>query len=96
MSPGPRFWMRAAARLLARPRLWPTALAQSVRLAAPGWWRHAPYLPFPDPEYVRFRLETQYGSAVERDRPDPDDLVVYLEWCAAMARSQRRRRDTRG
>ena len=34
--------------------------------------------PLPDPAYLRFRLETQYGT----DRaPDPDDIVTYLHWC---------------
>ena len=34
--------------------------------------------PLPDPDYLRFRLETQYGAG---GRPDPRDLVAYLEWC---------------
>ena len=32
----------------------------------------------PDPDYLRFRFETQYGDT---GRPDPHDLVTYLEWC---------------
>ena len=32
----------------------------------------------PDPAYLRFRLETQYGS--DHD-PEPDDVVTYLHWC---------------
>lgn len=71
--------------VLARPWLWPTALLQLLRLAPTGWWRRWPVLPKPDPEWVRFRLVTQYG--------DPDhaasaaDVVAWLEWC----RTQRRR-----
>jgi hypothetical protein len=75
---GPRFWVRSAGSLARRPSLWGTALTQAGRMARPGWWRRPPFLPVPDPAYVRFRLETQYGR---QDLPEPQDLVVYLEWC---------------
>jgi len=82
---------RAAVRaVVARPRLWTTALRQAVRLARPRWWRRAPFLPLPDPDYVAFRMETQYGA---RAHPaEPGDLVAYLEWCHAQDREMRRRR----
>jgi hypothetical protein len=64
--------------VLARPGLWLTALGQAARLARPRWWARVPFLPVPDPDYLRFRFETQYGSG---GRPDPYDLVTYLEWC---------------
>jgi hypothetical protein len=32
----------------------------------------------PDPDYVRFRMQTAYGS---NGSPDPEDLVAYLSWC---------------
>jgi hypothetical protein len=44
-----------------------------------GWWRRAPFLPLPRPEYLEFRMVTQYG--VNSARPDPDDVVNYLRWC---------------
>ncbi len=69
---------RAALALSRRPPLWPTAIAQLFRLASPGWWRHRPFLPLPDPAYLRFRLETAYGD--ERE-PDPADVVTYVHWC---------------
>jgi hypothetical protein len=72
------FWARAGAALAREPALWPTAFGQAGRLARPGWWRRAPFLPVPDAEYVRFRLDTQYGAA---GAPDPEDLVTYLRWC---------------
>jgi hypothetical protein len=75
------FWARATTLVLARPRLWAAALRQALRLARPGWWRRPPFLPVPDPAYLRFRFETQYGDDA---RPDPRDLVAYLEWCHAM------------
>jgi len=56
-----------------------------MRLARPRWWRRAPFLPLPEPEYVRFRLETAYGEIVV---PPSADLVAYLQWCADSTRAQ--------
>jgi hypothetical protein len=56
---------------------------QVFRLARSGWWRRPPFLPLPDAEYLRFRFETQYGTAGGA-RPDPTDVVAYLEWCRGM------------
>jgi hypothetical protein len=78
------FWPRAAWLVVRRPHLWVTALRQAHRLARPHWWRHAPFLPLPDPDYLAFRLETQYGSGDTGGRPDARDLVEYLEWCREM------------
>ena len=64
--------------VVVRPHLWSTAVRQGFRLARPGWWRRAPFLPVPDADYLAFRLETQYGAD---GRPDPRDLVTYFEWC---------------
>jgi hypothetical protein len=67
------------------PTLWATGLRQATVLARPGWWRRPPFLPVPDPDYLRFRLETAYGGA--GDRPlEADDLVAYLRWCRALRR----------
>ena len=75
-----RRWLgRAALAVVVRPSLWAIAVVQVVRLAAPGWWRRWPPIPMPDPAYLRFRLQTQYGDT-ERE-PDPSDLVAYLQWC---------------
>ena len=63
-----------------RPRLWPTALRQARRLAAPGWWHRWPFLPVPPPAYLRFRLQTAYGGPGTTPIA-PHDLVTYLTWC---------------
>jgi hypothetical protein len=78
----------AARAVLVRPHLWATALRQAGRLARPGWWRRAPFLPRPDPDYLAFRMETQYGAPSHP--PEADDLVAYLEWCRAQERLRRR------
>ena len=83
-----RAWFgRAALALLAHPALWLTALVQVGRLAPSRWWTRRPFLPLPDPEYLRFRLQTQYGDP-ERE-PDPADVVTYLEWCRRYGRLAR-------
>jgi len=68
-----------------RPHLWWVAARQVMRIARPRWWRRAPFLPLPEPEYLRFRLETAYGEIVA---PRPTDLVAYLEWCADPPRAR--------
>ena len=69
----------AAAAIARRPTLWPTAIRQVFVLASPGWWRRRPFLPLPDPGYLRFRLITQYGDGDHR--MEPADVVTYLRWC---------------
>ena len=81
-------WFASAARAVVRhPSLWPTAVVQVFRLAPRGWWRRRPYLPVPDPDYLRFRLQTQYGDA--EHAPEPGDVVAYLKWCRGYARIAR-------
>ena len=72
------WWSQVAWAVGRRPSLWGVALVQLLRLARPGWWRRAPFVPLPDADYLRFRLETQYGS--DHD-PEPGDVVTYLHWC---------------
>ena len=71
-------WVRVVGAVLRHPSLWGVAIVQAFRLASPGWWRRRPFLPVPDADYLRFRLETQYGS--DRD-PEPEDVITYLHWC---------------
>jgi hypothetical protein len=73
-------WLVAAFAIIIRPRLWWVALRQTLRIARPNWWRRSPFLPIPNADYLRFRLETAYGRVIA---PKPADLVAYLEWCAS-------------
>jgi hypothetical protein len=78
--------MAATYAVLRRPSLWGTAINQIRILAHPGWWRRPPFLPLPDPAYLRFRLETAYGGDSVR-LLRPEDVVTYLSWCRAWRRS---------
>jgi hypothetical protein len=82
--PGRQLW-GALVAILVRPWLWWTALRQLARIAPRAWWRHPPFLPVPDAGYLRFRLETQYGSA-GASATVPDDVVTYLKWCRESGR----------
>jgi hypothetical protein len=62
-------------------------MTQALRIARPGWWRRAPFLPLPDSLYLRFRFETAYGPG---GAPDAADVVTYLEWCREFRRHSRR------
>jgi hypothetical protein len=77
-------YVRAGGALAARPELWATALRQVRVLAVAGWWRRAPFLPLPDPAYLRFRMVTAYGDPDHA--PEPGDIVTYLHWCRAWQR----------
>lgn len=65
--------------MLVRPGLWLTAARVGLRACPHGWWRHAPFLPRPDREYMRFRFETAYGRT---GRPEVRDVIGYLHWVA--------------
>lgn len=84
--PGASWWGRVGWLLLRNPGLWATAVTQAFRLARPGWWRRLPFLPMPDPAYLRFRLETQYGGDPGDREPEPVDLITYLHWCREFPR----------
>jgi hypothetical protein len=78
-------WWPAVLAVVRRPSLWAVATTQVFRLAASGWWRRPPFLPLPDPSYLRFRMTTAYGDP--HRAPDADDVVTYLHWCKAWPRS---------
>jgi len=76
--------------VLAHPSLWPTALRQVLVLSPSGWWRRPPFVPLPDPGYMRFRMVTAYGGSGDRTA-EPADLLTYLRWCRAWPGATSRR-----
>jgi hypothetical protein len=73
---------RAIGAVAPHPRLWSTALVAGAALVPRRWWRRWPPLPRPDPSYLRFRMQTFYGDPAHR--PEPQDVVAWLEWCQSM------------
>jgi hypothetical protein len=78
MSSWLRLSLTLAARAAVRPALAADLLRVSWRFRAREWWRHAPFLPLPDREYVRWRMHTAYGDhdAV----PPAEDVIRYARW----------------
>ncbi len=75
--------LRAARAVAGRPDLWPTALRAAADLRRTGWWRRPPFLPVPDPAWLRFRLVTAYGGEGTLDATTPleaEELLTWLEW----------------
>ena len=64
--------------VLFRPSLWATALTQAFRLIPRRWWARAPFLPLPTSDYIRFRVQTQYGD--QNHVIEVDDVLSYLNW----------------
>ncbi|NNC92005.1 MAG: hypothetical protein HKN80_05900 [Acidimicrobiia bacterium] len=64
--------------VIRRPLLWPEALRTLVAFTPRRWWQHAPFLPVPRRPYLRWRLQTAYGSPDAA--PAASDLVHFLEW----------------
>lgn len=74
-------WSNALAVLmaiLARPRLWWTAIVVARRMVPTRWWARAPFLPVPSRSYVRFRKEAYYGDSQAPFLPA--DVLKYLMW----------------
>jgi len=83
-----RSWTTVVAAVARHPELWATATGQVFRLSPTDWWRRVPFLPSPDPAYVRFRVTTQEGSGGP-GVPDAHDVVEYLRWCRSLSRARR-------
>jgi hypothetical protein len=51
-----------------------------------NWWRVAPFIPVPDPDYWKFRLTTAYGNSdVE---VDIHDAVAAAHWSRRVRRGR--------
>jgi hypothetical protein len=75
--------------VLRHPSLLLAAVSETLRLAAPGWWRRWPPLPLPDPALWQFRMETAYGGRGDAV-PSAADVVSFLTWSRDMHQYRRR------
>lgn len=73
-----RLTLALAARSLVHPTLAVDLMTVAWRFRAREWYRHAPFLPLPDPTYLRWRMYTAYGDfdAI----PSADEVVRYARW----------------
>lgn len=75
-------WLGLAASLvgrgLVRPALVVDLLALVWAFRRRDWYRRTPFLPLPDPEYMRWRMYTAYGD--ESAVPPPEDVIRFARW----------------
>jgi hypothetical protein len=71
--------VRCVGLVAIHPSLWLTAKRQYVATLPRRWWTRRPFLPIPPADYMRFRLQTQYGSS--EHRIEAVDVLNYLSWC---------------
>ncbi|MBA3346171.1 MAG: hypothetical protein H0T44_12905 [Gemmatimonadales bacterium] len=75
-------WSSLAARLALRglldPRLGIDLLRTTWAFRRRAWWTRAPFLPLPDPTYLRWRMYTAYAD--EHAVPPAEDVVRFARW----------------
>jgi hypothetical protein len=75
-------WLRLALtlglRAIRRPRLALDLIRVTWHFRSTDWFRRFPFLPLPDPTYLRWRMYTAYGdyNAV----PSATDVERYARW----------------
>ena len=60
------------------PRVARDLLSLAWAMRARDWYRTAPFLPLPPPEYLRWRMYTAYGD--EESLPSASEVVRYARW----------------
>lgn len=70
--------VRLTGRAVANPRVAVDLVALAWAFRRRGWWRRAPFLPLPDPEYLEWRMHTAYGD--ECGLPPVEDVVRFARW----------------
>jgi hypothetical protein len=65
-------------RAVLQPRLAFDLLGLAWAFRAHDWYRQAPFLPVPPPEYIRWRMYTAYGD--EAAVPPVEDVVRFAKW----------------
>jgi len=81
-SPAPASWgglvVALSLRALINPRLAFALLRTVWAFRRRAWWRIPPFLPAPDPVYLRWRMFTAYGD--EAAVPPPRDVIAFARW----------------
>jgi hypothetical protein len=80
--PAPARWPQTLAalttRALLRPRLAWDLFATAWAFRRRHWLTRPPFLPLPDPEYLRWRMYTAYGN--EEAVPPVEDVIRFAQW----------------
>lgn len=75
-------WLKLALALAGQSVRHPTLGVDLVRVGwrfrRRRWYRRFPFLPLPDREYVRWRMETAYGAP--DTIPPAEDVTRYARW----------------
>ena len=73
-----RLVTRLALRTIRRPRLGIDLLKIAWRFRSREWYKRFPFIPLPDPTYLRWRMYTAYGdyNAI----PSARDVERYARW----------------
>jgi hypothetical protein len=74
----PSLSLQLALRALVSPRLAVDLVRLAWSFRARAWYRHAPFLPLPPREYMRWRMFTAYGD--EDAVPPLEDVVRFARW----------------
>jgi hypothetical protein len=74
----PALILQLAARAALRPRLAVDLVRAAWAFRQRGWYLRPPFLPLPDPAYLRWRMYTAYAD--ERAVPPADDVVRFARW----------------
>ena len=67
-----------AARAAVRPRVAADLVAAAWAFRRRRWWARAPFLPLPDPAYLRWRMHTAYAD--EGAVPPAEDVIRFARW----------------
>jgi hypothetical protein len=69
---------RLAGQALLSPRLAVDLIRTAWAFRRRGWYARPPFLPLPDPTYLRWRMYTAYGD--EAAVPPREDVVRFARW----------------
>lgn len=74
----PRLVAALMLRTVGRPALAWDLLATAWAFRRRDWMTRPPFLPLPDPPYLRWRMYTAYGD--EHAVPPVEDVVRFAQW----------------
>lgn len=74
----PALMLTLTARSAANPAVGVALLRVAWRMRRRDWLLRFPFLPLPDPTYMRWRMYTAYGD--EGAVPPADDVIRYARW----------------